>query len=157
VTAETTVDPGVYYAEATMSGTSTDHAQTYPHAVIQRPSATASADITRAGFGAFSDDVAVEARLGEDFKRLADQWIRETGHESFTARAARHDAYQQIIGMGHEVIPFILKDLRTQPSNRWFLALNAITREMPIPPESYGKVSEMTQAWLRWGAKRRYK
>ena len=68
---------------------------------------------------------------------------------------AAHRAYQEIIGMGNDAIPLILRDLEESPS-QWFWALSSITRESPIRPEDRGDVDAMTLAWLDWGRRNRY-
>tara|TARA_B100000315_G_C14347642_1_gene482527 strand:+ start:321 stop:641 length:321 start_codon:yes stop_codon:yes gene_type:complete len=93
--------------------------------------------------------------LKEKFDDLAEQWSQQTGHESFFQRAALHPAYQQIIGMGPQAIPFILRDLR-ETHRHWFWALRAITGESPIPDESKGNIREMVEAWLDWGCRNHY-
>ena len=88
--------------------------------------------------------------LERRFQELAKKWRRETSHLSSASRMARHEAYQQIIGMGPAAIPLLLRELQRKPDH-WFIALSTITGANPITPESAGKVSEMAQAWIRWG------
>ena len=64
-----------------------------------------------------------------------------------------HPAYQQIVGMGAEALPFILAELERKPEH-WFWALRAITREDPVPPSHRGNVVLMARDWLQW-AKRK--
>ncbi len=87
------------------------------------------------------------------FHDLVSAWKRERGPHSSSARLAEHPAYQQIIGMGPEVIPLLLGELEREPDH-WFRALHALTGADPVPAESRGKVREMAAAWLRWGASR---
>jgi hypothetical protein len=61
-----------------------------------------------------------------------------------------HPAYQQIIGMGPSVIPFILQELAKEP-NQWFWALRALTGVNPVPAFERGRIKNMAAAWLRWG------
>jgi hypothetical protein len=63
---------------------------------------------------------------------------------------AMHPAYQQIIGMGREVVPLILRELEREPDH-WFWALKAITGEDPVPEQHRGRVRAMADAWIRWG------
>lgn len=56
---------------------------------------------------------------------------------------AMHPAYQQIIGMGREAVPLILRDLQRRPDH-WCWALAHITGEDPVP-------AEVAEAWLDWG------
>jgi hypothetical protein len=62
-------------------------------------------------------------------------------------------AYQQIIRMGHVVVPLILKELKERPDH-WFVALSAITGADPIRAGDRGRLEKMTSAWLDWGRER---
>ena len=97
----------------------------------------------------------VVADTQAEFERLATKWKRETAHLSSPSAIAEHRAYQAIIGMGKEVIPFILRDLEDSRA-QWFWALRSIARESPVRPEDRGDVRAMTDAWLNWGRDRRY-
>lgn len=100
---------------------------------------------TSDGPAATGNGVALE----EEFVRLAAQWKDETRFLSFSHKIAMNFAYQRIIGMGHDVLPLILRELQKEP-HHWFWALRAITGEDPVPPESQGKIPEMVSAWIRW-------
>ncbi len=90
-----------------------------------------------------------------EFERLTTQWKQDTAHLSSTAMIAEHPAYQEIIGMGKDVIPFILHDLEESPS-QWFWALGSITGESPVRPADRGNVDAMTASWLDWGRRNLY-
>jgi hypothetical protein len=64
-----------------------------------------------------------------------------------------HPAYQQIIGMGKEALPFLIRELERNPDH-WFWALRAITGEDPVPAEHRGRVRLMAQDWVKWARKR---
>ncbi len=49
----------------------------------------------------------------------------------------------------------MLEGLRRKPDH-WFIALEEITGENPVPPESEGKTQKMAQAWIQWGIKGGY-
>lgn len=85
----------------------------------------------------------------QKFVRLRDEWKRQRAHESSTVRMVMHPAYQTIIGMGMEAVPFLLRELETDV-DAWFWALRAITEEDPVPEEARGDGQAMAQAWLRW-------
>ncbi|NEP54002.1 MAG: hypothetical protein F6K65_36510, partial [Moorea sp. SIO3C2] len=70
----------------------------------------------------------IQEDIEQTFRQLVDQWRKETRGISSTTHAAMHPAYQQIIGMGKEAIPLLLRELE-QKSGRWFWALKSITRE----------------------------
>ncbi len=86
------------------------------------------------------------------FNILKTEWEDSTALLSSITEIALHPAYQQIIGMGTVVVPFILSELKRKPGH-WFWALKAITGEDPVLPEQRGRINEMTEAWLRWGRK----
>ena len=89
------------------------------------------------------------------FRKLVEWWRSETGLLSSIEDKVLHPAYQQIIGMGPEAIPLILRELQRSPGH-WFWALNAITRDDPIDSKDAGNVRKMTEAWLKWGEERGY-
>jgi hypothetical protein len=91
----------------------------------------------------------------QQFRALAAQWKRERGPYSSSAQLAEHPAYQQIIRMGPEVVPWLLRELEQEPDH-WFRALHALTGADPVPVESRGKVRDMAQAWLRWARAQGY-
>lgn len=65
---------------------------------------------------------AVETR----FRKLAAVWEAETMFLSDAHRIIAHPAFQEIIGMGETVIPFMLRDLETK-AHQWVWALPRIT------------------------------
>ena len=89
------------------------------------------------------------------FETLAEKWHTETRMLSSVNQIAMHLAYQQIIGMGPDVIPLILHKLRDQPGH-WFWALHAISRQNPVPPEHSGDVDRMAEDWIEWGRENGY-
>jgi len=97
-----------------------------------------------------------QTELATTFYQLVEQWKTETRGISSTEQLSLHPAYQQIIGMGPNVIPLLLRELENN-SGRWFWALKAISREEPVTPEQRGKTKEMIAAWLNWGRQKGYK
>jgi hypothetical protein len=87
----------------------------------------------------------------ERFRTLARQWRADTQFLSSSREMAMHPAYQAIIGMGAEVLPFILEDLRDN-SGHWFWALKSISADDPVVPRDRGSVKRMRAAWLQWGS-----
>jgi hypothetical protein len=89
------------------------------------------------------------------FHTLAEQWKKDTAHQSNIAKRALHPAYQEIIGMGERVVPLLLAELRREPDD-WFWALQAITGANPVPAASRGNLRAMADAWSQWGAEKGY-
>ena len=94
--------------------------------------------------------IDVAAPLQGRFQSLRDDWKSKTRHLSNTAQIALVFSYQQIIGMGPDVVPLILRELRQQ-TDHWFWALEAITGENPVPPDAAGDMRASADAWLEWG------
>jgi len=92
---------------------------------------------------------AIEQR----FKKLEAEWHRRTALQSSTTRMVNDPSYQEVIAMGWEVVPVILRSLAEKPDH-WFYALAKITGDNPIPPEDAGNVPKMTEAWLDWGRRK---
>ena len=84
------------------------------------------------------------------FQILRDDWKSKTRHLSNTAQIALIFSYQQIIGMGPDVVPLILRELQKE-TDHWFWALEAITGENPVSEQDAGEMQATAQAWLEWG------
>lgn len=93
--------------------------------------------------------------LSNRFRRLADEWKKQSKYLSNSAQMAMLKPYQSIIGMGFPVVPLILKELEHEP-DQWFWALEAISDANPVPPEAAGNVQQMARAWLEWGKQQGY-
>ncbi|HUW66400.1 MAG TPA: hypothetical protein VMW83_17205 [Spirochaetia bacterium] len=89
------------------------------------------------------------------FEDLARKWRSDIRYISSVTAIIEDPAYKQIISMGKEVVPYILRDLE-QNQGYWFHALTQITGENPINAEQRGKVNEMARAWLDWGRNKGY-
>jgi len=90
------------------------------------------------------------------FRRLAAVWDTETGFLSSMEEASKHPAYQEIIGMGPAVVPFLLRDMQDNHQH-WFIALRRITGAQPVPLEAAGNIPRMVEAWLAWGRENGYR
>jgi hypothetical protein len=84
------------------------------------------------------------------FAGLASTWREETAVTSSFTDMVLNSAYQQIIALGPDVVPIILRALERRPDH-WFWALSALTGANPIPAEAAGDLPRMTDAWLQWG------
>jgi hypothetical protein len=89
------------------------------------------------------------------FKQLADTWHDETGGLSSPSQIAAHPAYQRIIGMGEQALPFIFEDLRER-GGQWYVALRTITGASPVSPKASGRVRVVREVWLQWSREHGY-
>ncbi len=96
-----------------------------------------------------------ELGLREKFLQLAQKWRAETENVSSFTDIWGSPAYREIGEMGKAVLPFVFAELRRKP-DWWFAALQRITGDNPVPPQSRGVLSEMTEHWLRYAAERGY-
>ena len=97
----------------------------------------------------------VSEELVSDFYRLVQQWEQEQSHGADVFEMVMQPSYQQIIGMGRDVVPLLLRELERKPEH-WFWALHAITNADPVPSESQGHLKEMAASWIAWGKKQGY-
>ena len=100
-------------------------------------------------------DVPAET-VEERFRRLAAAWHRDTDYLSSMEEADRHPAYQEIIRLGPEVVPLLLRDLADNHTH-WFTALEAITGARPLSAAVAGNIPGMAEAWLRWAKDNGYR
>jgi hypothetical protein len=92
-------------------------------------------------------------RLADEFQRLADSWRRDTQFCSSVSDMVLDPSYQQIIGKGSPVVPFILREMEKGPDH-WYWALGVITQETPAENAPEGDIAAICQAWLDWGMRR---
>jgi len=91
----------------------------------------------------------------ERFRRLEATWMAEVGHHSSTTKLVNHHAFQEIVRLGHAVVPFMLQDLEMKP-RLWVWALSEITGADPVPMADRGNIAKMSEAWLRWAGANGY-
>ncbi|MBI4389801.1 MAG: hypothetical protein HY580_06430 [Nitrospinae bacterium] len=89
-------------------------------------------------------------RLEECFNSLVSKWKSDTAFQSSISQMVDHPAYQEIIGLGEEVVPLLIRELKQNPDH-WFVALKRITGEDPVDIGQRGNFDEMVRAWIGWG------
>ena len=119
---------------------------------VNRDRAVRRYRMIRAGYPIASPQVpAVDNATERIFEGLRQKWETETMFDSSAAKKSMHPAYQRIIGMGPEVLPLILRDLRNRRAH-WFWALHAISGDDPARHRT--TVDDAADAWLQWGRDR---
>lgn len=96
-----------------------------------------------------------QVNLEERFNDLKATWESDTMSSSSVEQIVLHPAYQQIIGMGERVLPFIFNDL-ARGSNHWFWALKTITGQDPVKEKNRGRINKMKEAWINWAIDHEY-
>ena len=83
------------------------------------------------------------------FEDLCWEWHRTRDPFSSGVEKFVTPAYQQIIGMGPEAVPLILRALAREIDD-WFWALRSITGADPVPEEHLGDLEAMRRDWFAW-------
>jgi hypothetical protein len=88
------------------------------------------------------------------FWDLVHKWEFETRFQSSTTSILTHPLLNEVIQMGPEAIPLILKGLK----DNWFLAfaLNKLTGEWPVNEEYAGDGEKITECWFKWAKRHGY-
>jgi hypothetical protein len=119
------------------------------------PGSQARAAYLRAFVIQGADTGSGEEALQARFDALAHEWQRATWSASSFTEIVEHRAYRDIIGMGQEAVPLILRDLEREPK-QWGPALSAITGAQPVPKEHAGRIKEIARDWLSWAKEHGY-
>lgn len=97
-------------------------------------------------------------QIARSFRTLSEQWKaerKEIGPTSDLTRLFGLPSFLSIIALGSDAVPFIVAELDARPDH-WWCALEVLTRENPVPPESRGRSRAVRDAWLAWGRSRGY-
>ena len=119
------------------------------------PGSRARAAYLRAFVEQSTDAESPEQTLQERFDALVREWQRATGSASSFTEIVGHRAYRDIIAMGQEAVPMILRDPEREPK-QWGPALSAITGAHPVPKEHAGRIKEIARGWLSWAKEHGY-
>ena len=85
------------------------------------------------------------------FLRLRDQWVNDTKYSSSAHVACKHPAYQLIIQMGPQVLPWIIEDIKEENTVFWYDAIYRILGTAPeIPRYAAGRMSLVNQLYVAW-------
>lgn len=110
-------------------------------------------EVLSAGHVIYERRKSIENPLELRFRELSRRWREETMELSSTSAKTTNFHYYQIIALGRDVVPWILRDLN-ENGGLWYLALRAITNENPVSPEDSGNIKKMKSSWLDWGKAR---
>ena len=86
--------------------------------------------------------------IAEKFHALARVWSDYNAGRSVTEY--QHAAYLQVIGMGRDAVPFLLREIARGNGN-WLLALKYITGAVVTNPEMRGDFDAIRRSWNDWG------
>ncbi len=88
------------------------------------------------------------------FHFLVQQWHVERGATSSITEIAMCRSHLQIIGMGPQAIPMILRQMQGEGDepDMWFVALQILTGIDPVTDQIRGDFKAMADRWLQWAA-----
>ena len=97
----------------------------------------------------------------QEFKELADEAWRNVAGFSSCHSILKDEKVKEIIALGDEAVPLILKYYKTDVSILWSLILTEITKADLIGEGFYkkeydGKVRKIRKAWMKWGKSKKY-
>jgi hypothetical protein len=99
-------------------------------------------------------DKDIKGRVENEFNKLAWEWSASIGNVSSLTAMAEHPKYHEIINLGWDVVPFLLRDLQ-QNHRFWLPALAEITTIRPYDQRDAGNSKRMIDAWITWGKKKK--
>ena len=67
-----------------------------------------------------------------------------------------HEAYRQILALGPEVVPDILRWIQQGGAGHWGQALTLLAGERPEKVQAAKTLPEARQAWIDWGLSRNF-
>ena len=86
----------------------------------------------------------------QQFRRLRNEWLRDTALVSDPIEKFMHPAHIKILGMGDKILTLVLKEVEKM-SGHWFMILEAISQESPVTPEDTASLERTARAWVEWG------
>ena len=96
---------------------------------------------------------AGSAELRREFDELVRRWEMDTSALSSLTKIYAHPAYQRIMAMGAQGIPFVLNELRKNKGH-WFYALKFMAGQ--DVSEGMTDFEDAKAAWLQWGYTNNY-
>ncbi|MBC7853193.1 MAG: SAM-dependent DNA methyltransferase [Pirellulaceae bacterium] len=88
-------------------------------------------------------------RVEQRFRELSKELEIATQLHASARFTISHPAYREIIDLGPEVIPILLREMRDDPG-LWSDALHELTRADPVP-EGATSLADAARAWVAWG------
>jgi len=97
-----------------------------------------------------------EETIEQRVRRVLETWREQTGFLSSTSARVSHPAYRELISLGSDALPFILRDIEQTLDGHLSSALVAITGVQPVPAEEGGKIQRVAERWLAWARQNGY-
>lgn len=92
---------------------------------------------------------AVKLGLIDRFRRLYSQWLDDIAHMSSVREMMTGEGFEQMVAMGPDVLPLVLRELQAKPTFL-FLVAQRITGHNPVTPDCVGDVQKIVACWVNW-------
>ena len=102
-------------------------------------------------YNVFISDLNTDLYMEKKFEIHYKKWKLKTRFQSNITSIISDIDFQEIVKMGHRVIPFILHEIHEEPSNLVW-ALNCITN-LSLTKNQNKTLSEACKSWIKWGQK----
>ncbi len=93
------------------------------------------------------------AALAPMFQELVERWYEERKNAlSSMAEMIACPSYLRIIGLGPDVLPLIIEQLKREGDkpDHWCAALEAVTGANPVPEDAHGNTVKIAKHWIAW-------
>lgn len=107
--------------------------------------AKASVPVAEADFSPQATKLGVIDR----FRRLYSVWLDDTAHMSSVREMMAQESFEQMVAMGPDVLPLVLRELKAKPTFL-FLVAQRITGHNPVTPDCVGDVQKIVTCWVNW-------
>ncbi|GAA2127565.1 hypothetical protein [Nocardioides bigeumensis] len=81
------------------------------------------------------------------FSDLRDEWLAATEMVSNVQQMTMHPAYQQMIGLGPQVVPFMIDELRSGPQHYYWALAAIVGTDHGTGADT---MREAAQKWVEW-------
>ena len=103
-----------------------------------------------------------KSELEKKLCKLDNTFYKETAHLSIKEDKKSYPSYRNILKLGEEIIPILLKDLNKKKDIDkafycWDVVLCDLVKEPPKIPQKYaGNMQKILEYWVKWGKDNRY-
>lgn len=125
----------------------------YPQAALCRsfPSCYLQLE-TRSARSSLPSQGITSSRLRNRFDELVLRWKMDTEVMSSSSQVLSNESFRRIVGLGNQVLPFILAELQRSGDPEWIEALSEIAGFHFWSRDS--SENDLIDKWLHWGRER---
>lgn len=100
-------------------------------------------------FTLFNREYNKKKRIKKEFYYSYNKWFDETAHLSVVNKQISNISFLKMVGLGEDVLPYLLKEFKKVPSIALLIALEAIIGKDIAQTAS--NHTEAVDLWIKWG------